>query len=68
MRAIIARPDMADASLEIELGCLGNQQHTAAARTFRAAKIPHHDVLGIAGELDAHRRLLLDARALDTLI
>jgi hypothetical protein len=51
-----------NASLQIELGYFGNQKDVPAARAFRAAKISRHGLLGVAGELSGHRRLLLDAR------
>jgi hypothetical protein len=45
-----------DASFEVELGFLGDQQDAPATRAFGAAKILGQSLLGAAGELDAHRR------------
>ena len=58
MSAIIANPGVTYASSEIELGFFGHQQDAPAAGTVRSAEIKgRRGRFGVAGELDAHRRI-----------
>ena len=58
--AIIARPSVADAAFEIELGLFGHKQHTPTVRAVGSAEIfsrgAERGVLCAAGRLDGHRR------------
>ena len=56
MRTFVTRPDVPDATSEIECGFFGDQQNAAAAGTFRSAKIVRDRSRGIASVLDGHRR------------
>lgn len=58
--AIIARPGVADAAFEIELGLFGHKQHTPAVRAVGSAEIfsrgAERGFLCATGRLDGHRR------------
>ena len=60
MAAVVARPFVADAALEIELGLFGHKQGAAATRAVRSAELfncgAERGFLGVAGRQDAHRR------------
>src|ERR1700691_3068021 len=55
--AIIANPGVTNSSSVIEFRFFGHQEHAPAAGTIRPADFQSRSSVGVAGELDAHRRI-----------
>jgi hypothetical protein len=55
--AFVADPSVTNSSFEIEFGFFGHQEHAPAAWTVRPAEFRGRGRVGVAGELDAHRRI-----------
>src|SRR5579863_7213137 len=56
MCAIVARPGVANAALDVELRFLRDQKHASATWTFGSAKLLGRSRFGVTGALQAHRR------------